>query len=456
MQAKRKKSCIFMCFVIKNEIFKSFLSGFLAYIIFFLYLCSALKLKDSMDVIIGAGVSGLTYANFTDNEYLVIEQDSHTGGLCNTIYREGFVWDYSGHFFHFQDPRIAQFVSQRIDATKLVTVNKHTQIRYKSRLIDFPFQKNIHQLPRQEFIDCLCDLFDKQLNNQPTFKGMLYDKFGKSIAEKFLIPYNSKLYATDLDNLDADAMGRFFPYADKEDIIRNFRRSENASYNGSFLYHKDGAIAYVRALQSDLDASRIALNERVLSIDPENHQLFTDKRTVNYDHLISTIPFTRLLQLCHMPYNKTALTSNKVLVFNLGFDGKGADVTNHWIYFPEKKYCFYRVGFYSNIIPADRMSLYVEIGFPSDAVVDVEQMLARTLSDLRKAHIVHDEKLIAWHHVIMNPAYVHINKAGIDEVNRCKQELLQHDIYSIGRYGSWNYSSIEDNMKEAMQIAARL
>ena len=42
---------------------------------------------------------------------------------------------------------------------------------------------------------------------------MLYQKFGKSIAENFLIPYNEKLYACDLDELDEESMGRFFPYA---------------------------------------------------------------------------------------------------------------------------------------------------------------------------------------------------------------------------------------------------
>lgn len=72
-----------------------------------------------------------------------------------------------------------------------------------------PFSKNIHQLPQQEFIDCLVDLFESGGNDYRSFKEMLYAKFGKSIAEKFLIPYNTKLYATDLDALDSNAMGRF-------------------------------------------------------------------------------------------------------------------------------------------------------------------------------------------------------------------------------------------------------
>ena len=263
-------------------------------------------------------------------------------------------------------------------------------------------------------------------------------------------------FTIDLDNLDADAMGRFFPYADKEDIIRNFRQSKNESYNGSFLYHKGGAIEYVHALERDLDTNKIVLNERVVSIDMKKHVIETNKRTIQYDHLISTIPFTRLLQLCQFPYNQKVLTSNKVLVFNLGFEGKGLDTKNHWIYFPEKKYCFYRVGFYSNIIPSDRMSLYVEIGFNSNATIDINKMLARTLEDLYKAHIVGEERLISWHSVVMNPAYVHINKQGIEEVTRCKEELAHYDIYSIGRYGSWNYSSIEDNMKEAIQLTSTI
>ena len=408
-----------------------------------------------MDIIIGAGVSGLTYANFTNNDYLILEKDSHTGGLCNTIKQDGFVWDYSGHFFHFQDPKIARFISERIDESRLVKVDKQTQIRYKDRLVDFPFQKNIHQLPYVEFIDCLCDLFENDSIDIVSFKSMLYAKFGKSIAEKFLIPYNTKLYATDLDNLDADAMGRFFPYADKEDIIRNFRQSRNESYNGSFLYHKGGAIEYVHALEQNIRKDKICLNEQVISVDMENHLVQTDKRTIPYNHIISSIPLPQLLHLCHREYDEKALTWNKVLVFNLGFDGKGTDRKNHWIYFPEDKYCFYRVGFYSNIIPADRMSLYVEIGFKPDAEIDINEMLDKTLSGLKEAEILHGEKLISWHSVVMNPAYVHVSEKGLKEVQRQKEVLAKHDVYSIGRYGSWNYSSIEDNMKEAIELSKK-
>ena len=409
-----------------------------------------------MDLIIGAGITGLTYANFTKNPYLILEADDHIGGLCNTIVKDGFIWDYSGHFFHFQHPKIASFVQERVSKDELVTVQKYTQIKYKDRLVDFPFQKNIHQLEYSEFIDCLCDLFEE--NNIPitSFKSMLYAKFGKSIADKFLIPYNEKLYATDLNRLDKDAMGRFFPYANKEDIIRNFRANTNDSYNGSFIYPKHGAIQYVDAVARDLNKENICLSEEVISIDLQRHELRTTNRTLKYDNLISTIPLVKLIRLANIPYQKELFTWNKVLVFNLGFDIASDDKANHWIYFPEKTYCFYRVGFYSNIIPSDRMSLYVEIGFSNDDDVDVNSMLQQTLTDLQKAEIISNQRLVSWHSVIMNPAYVHITEEGLEETQRIKKLLAVNNVYSIGRYGSWNYSSIEDNMIEATELAISL
>lgn len=406
-----------------------------------------------MDIIIGAGVTGLTYANFTKKPYMIIEADDHIGGLCNTIYQDGFVWDYSGHFFHFQHPEIAAFVQDRVDANELVTVNKHTQIKYKDRLIDFPFQKNIHQLEYSEFIDCLCDLFETDSVAIASFKSMLYAKLGKSIAEKFLIPYNEKLYATDLDRLDADAMGRFFPYANREQIIRNFRAHKNESYNGTFVYPKGGAIQYVNAIARDINKAAIYLNEKVETIDLTCHLVRTNCREFSFDSIISTIPLVNLLKLTSIPYYEDAFTWNKVLVLNLGFDTPSDDKVNHWIYFPEKKYCFYRVGFYSNIIPSERMSLYVEIGFPKDARVDVEEMVQHTLHGLKDAGIISNQNLVSMHSVIMDPAYVHITQEGIKETQRIKHVLAKHNVHSIGRYGSWNYSSIEDNMMEAINLA---
>ena len=203
--------------------------------------------------------------------------------------------------------------------------------------------------------------------------------------------------------------------------------------------------------------SRVSLGERLISIDPEKHTAVTNKRTVHYDRLVSSMPLPRLLALCGIDYDKGIYTWNKVLVFNLGFDAKGPEKRNCWMYIPESKYVFYRVGFYDNIIGQDRMSLYVEIGFGKDQLVgEIDGLLQRTLDNLHAAGIVTDQKLVAEHHVLMDPAYVHITKQSEADKKEKMEMLAQKDIYSIGRYGAWKYCSLEDNMHDAFTLAEKI
>lgn len=412
-----------------------------------------------MDLIIGAGITGLSYAMFTNHEdYVIVEKENEIGGYCRTTKRNGFVWDFSGHFFHFQDPRIKNIVLDRMTDEEMVSVMKETKIRYKDLLIDYPFQKNIHQLPKAELLDCLYDLFVADEVAYNNFQEMLYCKFGKSISEKFLIPYNEKLYACDLNVLDKNAMGRFFPYADKEDIIRNFRKSNNISYNGSFIYPKGGAVKYIESVSSHVNKHKIQLGLELVNIDIFNHlAYFADGTSLKYDRLISTLPFPDLLKKAGIDFDPSIYTWNQVLCFNLGFNIKGDDMINHWIYFPEKKYCFYRVGFYDNILCQNKMSLYVELGFASTQSINPNEWLGKVLKDLSVAGIINKEQyLIDYQSIIMNPAYVHINSRSMEDVRLKKAILKDHDIYSIGRYGSWTYCSIEDNIIEAKNLADNL
>jgi protoporphyrinogen oxidase len=409
-------------------------------------------------LIVGAGVSGLALASWLrDPDYLVLEADSQIGGYCKTVVKDGFTWDYSGHFFHFKHPEIEAWLRARMPGQDIRTVEKKTFIRYAERMIDFPFQKNIHQLPQAEFVDCLYDLYfaaqAPRAAADASFKAMLYARFGRGIAEKFLIPYNEKLYACDLGTLDPNAMGRFFPHADLTDIIRNMRVADNASYNATFTYPQGGAIQYVNALASEVPTAKLALSEALVSIDLRRRVARTTKRELAFERLISSAPFPRLAAMSGLAHDASVFTWNKVLVFNLGFDRKAArDV--HWIYFPDPAVSFYRIGYYDNIFAADRLSLYVELGYPRDATIDVDAARARVLADLRAQGVTTaDHRLVADHSVTMDPAYVHITRASIAEHRRLTRVLEASGVYSIGRYGGWTYCSIEDNILEARSLA---
>lgn len=411
-------------------------------------------------LIVGAGVSGLSFANFVgSDDYLILESDTEIGGFCKTVVQDGFVWDYSGHFFHFKHKDMETYLLDRMPQDEVRVIQKESAVRYRDGFVDFPFQKNIHQLPQDEFIECLYDLYFKDEGSDGSapanFKEMLYRKFGRGISEKFLIPYNEKLYATDLTRLDTDAMGRFFPYADVADIIRNFRQTNNTSYNSTFTYPRGGAIQYVRALKHEVPDNKISFQEGLVSVDLERRVATTTKRQIRFEKLISSTPFPRLMKMTGLPHNPADLTWNKVLVFNLGFDRKGWEKL-HWVYFPERKFCFYRIGFYDNIFNTDRMSLYVELGYPADATVDVQGARAQVLADLTTAGVIQGHQLVSEHNIVLDPAYVHITQQSMAQVQQARAALANHGVYSIGRYGAWTYCSIEDNMIEARTLAREL
>ena len=411
-------------------------------------------------LIVGSGVTGLAFANFTPSgpqDWLIIERDDGPGGYCKTVAQDGFVWDYSGHFFHFRHPEIERFLRDRMDPSEVETISKRSGILFKGTRIDFPFQKNIHQLPQADFIDCLHDLFFRDKDRaQTSFEDMLYARFGRGIAERFLIPYNEKLYATAMNRLDVDAMGRFFPHADIETIIRNFKAPDNASYNSHFTYPRGGAIRYIEALLHDLPEDRIAYNEALVSIDVDARVATTTRRQIRYENLISSAPFNRLLTMAGVDHDPEIYSWNKVLVFNLGFDKKGWP-SDHWLYIPEKDCCFYRVGFYDNIFDTDRMSLYIEIGLDKDDdQTDPQAWLPRVLDDLRRLGIADDHQLVSWHSVVLDPAYVHITQDSRFDFETRSADLKARGVHSLGRYGGWTYCAIEDNILEARETAREL
>ena len=412
-------------------------------------------MNKNVDIlIVGGGITGISLASFLgDSDYLIVDKDSELGGYCKTTIRNGFVWDYSGHFFHFTNPTIKEYVLENM-SSEIISVNKKTHIYYKNNLIDFPFQYNIHQLPNDEFIECLYDLFNSNENEVKTFKDYVKKTLGESICNKFVIPYNEKLYSCNLDKLDYDAMGRFFPktITGKDLLLQLKNNNTTKSYNDTFIYPKGGSIEFVKSILKRVDENKILLNTEIIGIDLENKIAKTNKGNVKFNKLVNTMPFNNFMRL--MGEEVSDLTSNKVVVFNLGFD-KPSELDSNWIYYPGDE-VFYRIGFYDNIFNTDKMSLYVEIGMEQNQEINKETLLNKVLEDLSRVGVVNEHNLIDHEMIVMNPAYVHITKKSKDIYNSWCKKNNPDGLFSIGRYGSWTYCSIEDNIIQAKDLSSEI
>ena len=419
-------------------------------------------------LVVGAGISGLGFRGFWreaggKGAVVVVDKAAAPGGYCRTVKQDGFVWDYSGHFFHFRHKDLEQRLVSRMPANAVATIHK------RSRVVDvdgcevsFPYQRSIGELPPAAFKACLVDLWNAEQARATTtttttsFKDRVFSRLGRSIGERFLVPYNEKLYATDLDDLDVDCMGRFFPATSFADVMQALSStSKDEGYNATFTYPRGGAVEYVNALLQDLAPGELALGEQLLAIDLSTKTATTSSRALRFERLITSAPLPQTLKAAGVAHDEQAFSGNRVLVFNLGFDAKGRDDA-HWIYFAQRALPFYRVGFYDNIFGDDRMSLYVEIGLPAVGDVDVNGWKTSVLRGLVAAGVITHQKLVSWHSIVMDPAYVHITARSLAETARTRAVLEAAGVFSLGRYGGWTYCSIEDNLVEARALAQRL
>ena len=181
--------------------------------------------------------------------------------------------------------------------------------------------------------------------------------------------------------------------------------------------------------------------------------ILNDGSEISYEYLINTSPLNRFLTLFDekrcMSFSPDFLTI-KYWCSILDLIKKSKYTKEHWFYIPDKKINFYRIGFYDNILDADKLSMYIEIGYSKDAVVTqgmIDEQLRLTLENLLKLGIIDEEtKLEAHSTILMDPAYVHINSETDAQITELKKNLADENIYTIGRYGAWTYCSMEDSM----------
>ncbi|MGH7165170.1 MAG: FAD-dependent oxidoreductase, partial [Nitrospiraceae bacterium] len=196
---------------------------------------------------------------------------------------------------------------------------------------------------------------------------------------------------------------------------------------------------------------------------------FQDKchgvRTEEYETLVSTIPVPELVRRCtDLPQaiREAAKGLRCVSVYNVNLGVARERVSDkHWIYFPEREYPFYRAGFPMNFSsalgPPGCSSLYVEMSHQPTDVVETSVLIERIKSGLEKAGIFRrDEKLVAADVRDIRYAYVLFDRHRARVLPAILAELEATGIHSIGRYGRWEHSSMEDAIGQGKRLAERL
>jgi len=309
--------------------------------------------------ILGAGITGLSASWVT--KLPIFEAKDTPGGICASYYvrpqdkqslhkipEDGEAYRFEiggGHWIFGADKEVLQFIS-KFALVKSYTRRSSVYFSKKNLYVPYPLQNNLRFLNKKIVERVLGEISDKFQKEPSTMKDWLSDNFGSTLCELFFYPFHN-LYTANLYEQIAPQDAHKSPI-DVSKVLQGANSEvDPVGYNVTFVYPKEGLNVL---LQKIADKCDVRYNKRVVKIDTENKEIyFADGNAVSYHKLISTIPLNKMLEITGLKMDEKPDPYTSVLVLNIGAIRGGSYPNEHWLYIPDSKSGFHRVGFYSNV-----------------------------------------------------------------------------------------------------------
>jgi protoporphyrinogen oxidase len=262
--------------------------------------------------------------------------------------------------------------------------------------------------------------------------------------------------------ITADWCARFVPLPKLEDVLAGAvgMNDRELGYNVRFVYPRRGIGALADGLARAVP--QVELGRAPTSIDWKRRELRFADEVVRYDALVSTAPLSTLLGLCaDLPAPVAAaaakLRCSHLYYLDVALNGPCRKPL-HWVYVPEAKYPFYRVGCYSHfsaaMAPPGKANLYVELADRSPP--DLATLLPEVAAGLVEMGLIDVPEAVRFARVRrIDHAYVIFDHDYFPALETLRPFLEGAGIVSTGRYGGWNYSAMEDALRFGQESAAR-
>ena len=465
-------------------------------------------------VIIGAGPTGLSAAYHLGRDSILIERGPTVGGWCRSVEDHGFTFDYAGHIMFSNDPYVHQLY-QLLLGDNVHWQDREAWIYSKQVYTRYPFQGALFGLPPEVIKECIVGaiearfgslnakvppeapagtsvdytgpdrrgMFEPLMHNQATadvksatarrsayagverrrsvpykgpprnFEEFIYKVWGAGIAKHFAIPYNRKLWAVPLDEMETSWLGGRVPLPDLEEMIGGALHpvGKPMGPNARFGYPLRGGFQALMNGFLPLLKGELRLDSEVTAISPAEHRVtLRDGTTLTYQRLVSTMPLPQLVAAlgseapARIRAAAAALRHVSVRCVNIGV-GRENLTEKHWIYYPEDT-VFHRIFVQGNASPycnaPGGFGLTCEITY-SDAKplpAHGDELIRRCIEDCIRVGIFRaSDPIWCANQVDLPVAYVVYDHDRARNVRLIRDWLADHGITLAGRYAEWEY-----------------
>jgi len=421
--------------------------------------------------ILGGGLAGISIAAHLREASEVLEKDSRGGGHCQTVQEDGFTYDAGGpHIIFSRNQRMVDFMVSLL-GDNVHRPRRNNKIFYKGRYVKYPFENGLFDLEPQDRFECLYHYIKNDYPPpQTNFKEWLYHHFGKGLAEKYLIPYNEKIWNVPAEELGLEWVEGRVPKPPLEDVIKAAVGVETEGYTHQLYFNyplRGGIESLPRALQQKVENITPYFEvERVWKEDGQwcvSNGLFTRR----FEKLVSTIPIQELAHaLDGVPADIIAavdsLRYNSLITCAVGFHSTELpDYTA--IYVPDPAVRFHRLSFPAvfspHNAPPGKSIIEAEITTnPGDGTHEMsdEEILASVIGDLQAMGLGAPAKVCYGRVLRTKYGYVVQDDNSRRCLKQAKAYFEQIGIPLCGRVAEFEYINMDVCIERALKLADRL
>ena len=425
--------------------------------------------REVQTLVIGAGPAGLAVAYGLQGDTLVLERAERVGGLSASIYHDGGVFDVGGHSFHTPHPEVQELV-ERLLGKKLYIQQRDARIYTHGVVIDYPFQKFYDQINDPEVVR-RCEEGLRNRAGDPhlaaNYEEYILRQFGDGIAESFMLPYNRKLWARDLKRLSTEWTSQRVaaPKGATERFLTSGGERKPLQSDTEVGYPMEGGFEEIyRAFRKSVP--EVQLSADVAHVDPERRTATTsDGRTYAWKQLVSSMPLPELLRIVEGAPAEVVSLAGQLEYMSLRIQmlltGRPLSTGIQRIYIGDPEIPPHKVAFNHNSSRALRHrphhAIMAEVSYSEEKPVAFEEIAPRTIEMLRRVNIIEESNDVTWQGQMDvkygYPVYTHRRP---ELVGRIKEWLAARDIYTLGRFGSWEYINSDACIMEGLSMAEEM
>jgi protoporphyrinogen oxidase len=266
-------------------------------------------------VTLGAGPAGLSTAYELIKQGvqpIVLEKADKVGGIARTETYKDYYFDIGGHRFFTKIDQVNKLWHEML-GEDFQKVRRISRIYYEGRLFNYPLSisNTLFNLGIFESLLMMLSYFNAQFRpyrEEKTFEQWVSNRFGRRLYKTFFQTYTEKVWGIPCNKIQADWAEQRIKGLSLIAAVSNalLDTKKAKSLIDEFYYPIKGPGMMWQRFQETIEdeGGKVRLNSEVIGLKHKNERIISvsylngDQKTeIPVDHLISSIPITKLVAL---------------------------------------------------------------------------------------------------------------------------------------------------------------